>query len=694
MLPLHALELLAPAKNLACGIAAIDHGADAVYIGGPAFGARQAAGNSLDDIARLCEHAHRFDARVFVALNTLFTDAEIEKARELAFNVAKAGADCLIVQDMGLLNGPLPEGIELHASTQCDIRTPEKAAFLEAVGFSQMVLARELSLDEIAAVRARLLPSTRIECFIHGALCVSYSGQCYMSEAMLGRSANRGACAQLCRLPYDVFTEAGEQIAKKSHVLSLKDNNQTAHLEALIDAGASSFKIEGRLKDVDYVKNITAHYREALDAIIERRPELTRSSVGRSTYTFTPDPAKSFSRSSTDYFIEGRKFDEPYALAQLETPKHTGEAVGEVVRVESDRILMRPAKGVIVANADGLTYSVEGDVFGFHVNRAEAASAAGAAGSSNPGKAGKPGKNGKDGKPIRHPSAKSERSAGAKAAGLEKKEKGLVALFTREAPFSLLGLKPGVRLWRNRDQSFLKLLSQQSAQRLIPVSMIFSVHEDGLDLMVTDGTHCGSASVAMELDAPSDPIKNRETLRTNLARLGGTIYEAAEVFVPENLDVFVPASVANQLRRAAVEEFDAIRTASRVRPHRAPVDASAKYPETDLGFRANVANKSARAFYEAHGARVLAPAFEIKPVRDAALMTCRHCIRAALERCPKTMRFKPERVAQLGHAAFRPEPLILKDSAGDVFRADFHCKASPCEMTITLLKRRGERERA
>lgn len=514
MLPQHALELLAPAKNLACGLAAIDHGADAVYIGGPAFGARQAAGNTLEDIAELCAYAHRFDARVFVALNTLFSDDEIEKARELAFDVAKAGADCLIVQDMGLLNGPLPQGIELHASTQCDIRTPEKAAFLEAVGFSQMVLARELSLDEIARVRAALKPETRIECFIHGALCVSYSGQCYMSEAMLGRSANRGACAQLCRLPYDVFTEAGEQIAKKSHVLSLKDNNQTDHLEALIDAGASSFKIEGRLKDVDYVKNITAHYRQALDAIIARRPELSRSSVGRSVFTFTPDPAKSFSRSSTDYFIEGRRFDQPYALAQLDTPKHTGEAVGEVVRIESDRILMRPAKGVAVSNADGLTYAHEGDVFGFHVNRAEPAGSASAAVGAASKTARKSLKSGKEkfGRPAGKAPAKGQTNA---------KDQGLTALFTREAPFSLAGLQPGTRLWRNRDQSFLKLLSQKSAERLIPVTMIFSTHEDGLDLMVTDGTHCASASVAMDLDAPSDPVKNRETLRTNLARLGG-----------------------------------------------------------------------------------------------------------------------------------------------------------------------------
>ena len=306
MLPLHALELLAPARDADTGIAAIEHGADAVYIGGPSFGARQAAGNSLDDIARLCDYVHRWNARVFMALNTLFRDDEIEAARSLAFDAKKAGVDVLILQDMGLLMGPLPD-MEIHASTQCDIRTPEKAAFLEKVGFSQLVLARDLDLEAIRAVRAALT-NARIEFFDHGALCVSYSGQCYMSEAMLGRSANRGACAQLCRLPYDVQTEDGAVLAQRSHVLSLKDNDQRANLEALIDAGVSSFKIEGRLKDVHYVKNITALYRKEIDAILARRPDLCRSSAGETTFSFAPDAAKTFRRGATDYFVHGRDF--------------------------------------------------------------------------------------------------------------------------------------------------------------------------------------------------------------------------------------------------------------------------------------------------------------------------------------------------------------------------------------------------
>ena len=437
-LPLTALELLAPARDADTGLAAIAHGADAVYIGGPAFGARQSAGNTMDDIASLAEYAHRYNARVFMALNTLFTNEELPRARSLAFDAAKAGVDVLIVQDMGLMAGPLPD-IELHASTQCDIRTPEKAAFLEKAGFSQMVLARELSLAEVAACRAAL-HSARIEYFIHGALCVSYSGQCYISEAITGRSANRGACAQLCRLPYDVYTESGEQIARRSHVLSLRDNNQTDNLEALIDAGVSSFKIEGRLKDLVYVKNITAWYRQQLDAIIARRPELSRTSDGVSTFSFTPAPEKSFQRSRTDYFVHGRQFAKPYELAQLESPKNTGSPVGCCERVEPGEILVRPAAGVSLANGDCLTYlGDDEEIHGLAVNRADPAG------------------------------------------------RGLVRLTLRNRRELPEGLRRGMTLMRNLDRSFVRELSGESAVRRIPIVMTFLVEDDALTLIVTDG---------------------------------------------------------------------------------------------------------------------------------------------------------------------------------------------------------------
>lgn len=631
-LPLTALELLAPARDAETGIAAIDHGADAVYIGGPAFGARQSAGNAMEDIARLADYAHRYNARVFMALNTLFTNEELPRARSLAFDAAKAGVDVLIVQDMGLMAGPLPD-IELHASTQCDIRTPEKAAFLEKAGFSQMVLARELSLAEIAACRAALL-TARIECFIHGALCVSYSGQCYMSEAITGRSANRGACAQLCRLPYDVYTKAGERVAGRSHVLSLRDNNQTDNLEALIDAGVSSFKIEGRLKDLVYVKNITAWYRQKLDAVIARRPELSRTSDGVSTFSFTPDPEKSFQRGRTDYFVHGRQFDKPYELAQLESPKHTGSPVGRCERVEPGEILVRPLKGVSIANGDGLTYlGDDEEIHGLAVNRAEP-------------------------------------------------EGGLVKLSLRSRRELPEGLRRGMTLMRNLDRTFVRSLSGESAVRRIPIVMTFLVEDDALTLIVTDGRECAEAHVAMALEAPSNPERNRETLVRNLGRLGDTLYSASDIFVPDDLDVFVPASVVNMMRRDAVDALTEMREAARVRPGRAPVDESAPYPEHILGFAANVANDSARAFYERHGARVTAPAFEIRPVEKADLMTCRHCIRAALKRCPKMLKAFPELLEKTPREAFRPEPLVLVNSSGERFEALFHCKADPCFMTI------------
>ena len=335
------LELLAPAKNADVGIEAILHGADAVYIGGPGFGARVEAANAFADIKRLTDFAHRFNARVYMTLNTIVNDSERLEAVRLAWLAYENGVDALIVQDMGILDSDLPP-IQLHASTQCDVRSPQKARFLESVGFSQVVLAREMNLAEIRQCY-ETLQSARIEYFIHGALCVSYSGQCYASFAATGRSANRGACAQLCRLPYSVYTEEGKELIADRHVLSLKDNNQTDNLSALIDAGVRSFKIEGRLKDVSYVKNITAHYRRALDQIIAERGDLKRSSDGVSYINFEPDPRKSFNRGFTDYFTRERHHD----MAVFETPKNSGEKIGQIVRIASDAIEVKSEEELI-----------------------------------------------------------------------------------------------------------------------------------------------------------------------------------------------------------------------------------------------------------------------------------------------------------------------------------------------------------
>ena len=345
------IELLAPAKNADIGIEAVNHGADAIYIGGPAFGARASAGNDIRDIERLTRHAHRYGAKVFITLNTILRDDELEDARKMAWAVHEAGADALIVQDMGLLMLDMPP-IQLHASTQTDIRTPEKAKFLQDVGFSQMVLARELDLRQIREIAA-VTPNATLEFFIHGALCVAYSGQCYLSHAHTGRSANRGDCSQPCRLPYTVTDAKGGIVAHDSHVLSMKDNNQTANLDTLVDAGIRSFKIEGRYKDMGYVKNITAHYRRQLDEMLERRPELRASSAGKATFNFTPDPDRNFNRESTDYFVNGRQMD----IGAFDTPKHAGLTIGYVTKVAADHFEAElDDADAQLNNGDGLTY--------------------------------------------------------------------------------------------------------------------------------------------------------------------------------------------------------------------------------------------------------------------------------------------------------------------------------------------------
>ena len=353
----YQLELLAPARNLEIGLEAVNHGADAVYIGGPSFGARSSADNSVADIAKLAVHAHRFNSRIFVTLNTILRDDELEGARKLAWQLYDAGVDALIIQDMGLLEIDLPP-IQLHASTQTDIRTPEKARFLQDAGLSQIVLARELTLREIAAIRAATDPEhCTLEFFVHGALCVAYSGQCYISAAHTGRSANRGECSQACRLPYQVVDAKGRFVAHDKHVLSMKDNNQSDNLAALVDAGVRSFKIEGRYKDMGYVKNITAHYRKLLDALIEERQTsgqpLARSSSGSTTFTFTPDPDQNFNREFTDYFVNGRQD----SIGAFDSPKNPGQPIGFVTQVGPNWVeLQLDEKTDTLHNGDGLCY--------------------------------------------------------------------------------------------------------------------------------------------------------------------------------------------------------------------------------------------------------------------------------------------------------------------------------------------------
>ena len=468
------IELLAPAKNADIGIEAILHGADAVYIGGPGFGARVDAANTFADIKRLTDFAHRFNARVYMTLNTIVNDEERIEAIELAKLAYENGVDALIVQDMGILDSDLPP-IQLHASTQCDVRSPEKARFLESVGFSQVVLAREMNLEQIRQCY-ETLKTARIEYFIHGALCVSYSGQCYASFAATGRSANRGACAQLCRLPYSVFTEDGRELVHERHVLSLKDNNQSANLEALIDAGVRSFKIEGRLKDVGYVKNITAHYRLLIDEIMQRRPDLCRASDGKSVIDFVPSPEKSFNRGFTDYFTRDRHHD----MAVFETPKNAGEKIGKIVRISADALEV--ATHETLHNADGMTYLTrEKTLMGFAVNRAQ------------------------------------------------ELEPGRWRLTLRDRPILKKHpqLAPGVILYRNRDQAFEEQLTKSTAKRLIGVSALWQASENCFTLTVRDQRdNCVKVQAQIDLlQQASRPDQNRSNIEKNLRKTGETDYE-------------------------------------------------------------------------------------------------------------------------------------------------------------------------
>lgn len=567
---LRKIELLAPAKDLACGMAAIDHGADAVYIGAPKFGARVAAGNSLDDIRQLCLYAHQFNVRIYVTLNTLLKEDELPEAEKLVWDLWNAGVDALIVQDMAFMELNLPP-IPLHASTQTDNRTPEKAVFLEKTGFRQIVLARELSLNEIRRIAdATTVP---LEVFVHGALCVSFSGQCYLSEALSGRSANRGSCAQYCRLPYTMADADGKEIVKGKHLLSLKDMNRSDQLEALLDAGASSLKIEGRLKDINYVKNITAFYRKKLDLLFSRRPEYQRASVGKSYLSFEPVAEKSFNRGFTNFLLEGRSAD----ITAFDSPKSLGEPIGTVKEIRGNSFTIAGVKSL--NNGDGLVFfNAKGELEGFRVNRVED---------------------------------------------------------NRVFPLEMPELRPKMPLYRNYDQAFDKLLDKPTAERKIAVNIEFMDNPFGFTLGITDETGA-RVLISEEFQKEPARKDQAENIRVQLAKLGNTPYEAASVNVLMSTNYFVPSSLLASMRRSAVERLSANRQVRYQREISKPVKpiGEVSYIESKLTYLGNVSNSKAKAFYHSFGVTQIEPAFEIKPVKDVPLMFTRHCLRYSMGWCP------------------------------------------------------------
>ena len=492
------IELLSPAKDVEVGLAAINHGADAVYIGGPDFGAREKASNSIQDIERLCRHAALYDAKVYVTLNTLLYDNELERARKMAYDCWNAGVDALIVQDMQLLQLDLPP-IPLHASTQCDNLTVEKVQQLEQLGFEQVVLGRELSLKQIREIREKT--TVPLEFFVHGALCVSHSGRCYLSQYIGNRSANRGACAQPCRLPWDLLDENGQVLIKNRHLLCLKDLNNSAHLEELIDAGITSFKIEGRLKDADYVKNVTAFYRQKLDEIISRRPDLEPASYGHCNYTFDINPEKSFNRGFTDYFINGRQ----KGIGSPFTPKSMGEYIGEVswcnplrMEIDTDKTLHN-GDGLCFLNQDNELVGLRADVVNI----------------------------GRDG----------------------------VHTVSTNRPH---GAFRGAKIYRNLDLEWQKQVEASMGNRKIDIDLVLSETETGYDFSAflrRDARPCVSTSIQCDKITASNPEKATENIRKKALQWGDT------VFNPVNLELkfaeprLIPASVIGEMKRELVTKL-------------------------------------------------------------------------------------------------------------------------------------------
>ena len=625
-LPKHHLELLSPARDVAIAREAILHGADAIYIGGPSFGARHNACNEVSDIAQLVEFARRYHARVFTTINTILHDNELEPARKLIHQLYDAGVDALIVQDLGVMELDIPP-IELHASTQTDIRTLARAKFLDQAGFSQLVLARELNLQEIRAIADET--DAAIEFFIHGALCVAFSGQCNISHAQNGRSANRGDCSQACRLPYTLKDDQGRVVAFEKHLLSMKDNNQSANIRALVEAGVRSFKIEGRYKDMGYVKNITAYYRQRLDDVLEDRTDLARASSGRTAHFFMPDPEKTFHRGSTDYFVSDRKID----IGAFDTPTFTGLPVG-VVEKAGKRDLQVVTHEPL-SNGDGLNVLIKREVVGFRANIAEAK-----------------GEFEEDG---------------------QKRYRYRVE--PNEMPAGLHQLRPHHPLNRNLDHNWQQALLKTSAERRIGLAWVARLREDQLDVTATSEEGI-SASVTLPgpFGVANKPEQALDTLRDLLGQLGTTEYHATNIELDAPQAFFIPNSQLKALRREVIEALTTARVAAHPRGGRkAETSPPPVYPEAHLSFLANVYNQKARDFYHRHGVKLIDAAFEAhEETGEVPVMITKHCLRFSFNLCPKQAK---------GVTGVKTKVAPMQLIHGDeVLTLKFDCK--PCEMHV------------
>jgi putative protease len=563
-------ELLAPAGNLDAAIAAVNHGADAVYMGAEKFGAREAAGNSLCDVAKALAYAHRFGAKLYLTLNTILYERELDEARRLAVEAFEMGCDALIVQDMAFLEMDLPP-IALHASTQAHNASPEKVKFLQDVGFSRVVLARELSLLQVAGVRAAAR-TVELEAFVHGALCVSYSGQCYLSHYLAGRSANRGVCAQPCRSAYDLIDGSGRTVVKGKHLLSLRDLNLTAHLRSLAQAGVCSFKIEGRLKDVGYVKNVVAHYRKAIDEIFfgQKKP-----SSGQAYFNFNPQPGKTFSRGFTTYFADGT----PQSIASVSTPKSVGEKVGVIQQVGSSYVEVKLS--VEVCAGDGVCFFGKGGTLhGANVNRVEG-------------------------------SRLFLQDMSGAAAG--------AAVF-RSFDIAFQRQLAGSSAQRLVDAKMLFEATPASVR-------ITATDEDGIS---------ASLRIDKNNVMANNEAKALDTVREQLKKSGSSMFRIACVDVHTDRPYFYAISELNGWRRTVLAQLAQKRQAQYIVPHKEIEKNTVPYPDLALSFKGNVLNSRAKRFYERHGVADISPAFEQEPPQGAAaLMTTRYCLLRELGFCRK-----------------------------------------------------------
>lgn len=563
------LELLAPARNAEQGILALRCGADAVYMGGARFGARQAAGNDREEFERLSSEARLWGAKVYATLNTLLFDNELEEARRQAWDLYEAGVDALIIQDMAFLELDLPP-LPLHASTQAACDSPGKVAFLARAGFSRAILARELSLEDIRAIHQAA--DVELEAFVFGALCVGESGHCYLSGAICGRSGNRGECAQPCRAPWNLVDASGRVILRDKHLLSIRDLDLSGHLEQMAEAGIQSFKIEGRLKDADYVKNVVSHLRRRLDELLQRRPELGRASLGAVSHAFTPDPSKTFQRGLSTYRIQGER----QSMGTPEGAKHLGEFIGQVRSIQGDRAVLDQAAEL--HPGDGLAFIDGAEVAGTVVNAVEGRQVF-----------------------VQDPSR----------------------------------IRAGTRLHRNLDHQWLKALRGAKVERRIPVKATLDFPEGAARLRLEDPTGLtGEAQAPGVFASPRDPEAAAKAIQDALSRLGNTPFELSELQLAE--PCFVPASGLNALRREAAAALEVQRRAPRPRETRRLAAPQLRLlPTLGLDFTWNIANKASRAFYERAGGKILEAAAELQPsLQDRVVMTTRHCLRYELGWCP------------------------------------------------------------